>query len=293
VFFSPSQITRFTQRDGESLYDAWERFKVMLRLCPHHGLEKWLIVHNFYNGLLYTTKMTFDAAAGGALMNKNCIATYALIEDMTQNHYQWTSERAITVVACSPSKKQAGMYEVSTLDHLIAKVDALFQKFDKLSVSVVTPVSVSLPCEVFGIFGHTGVECQLGSVVEIPEQLNYAQYNQGMRPNQKCHNKTPQNPFGQQTTPPGYANNQRVPQKSSLELLLENYVMGQSKQLQELKNQTGFLNDSLVKLISKVDSIATHNKMLETQISQVAQQVSQPKTNQMNSITLRNRVREH
>jgi len=37
-----------------------------------------------------------------------------------------------------------------------------------------------------------------------------------------------------------------------------------------------------------VDSIATHNKMLETQISQVAQQVSQPKTNQMSAITLRN-----
>ena len=33
-----NQITRFTQRDGESLYDAWERFKEMLRLCPHHGL---------------------------------------------------------------------------------------------------------------------------------------------------------------------------------------------------------------------------------------------------------------
>jgi len=51
-------------------------------------------------------------------------------------------------------------------------------------------------------------------------------------------------------------------------------VMDQSKQFQELKNQTGFLNDSLVKLTSKVDSIATHTKMLETQISQVAQQVS-------------------
>jgi len=29
-----NQITQFTQRDGESLYDAWERFKEMLRLCP-------------------------------------------------------------------------------------------------------------------------------------------------------------------------------------------------------------------------------------------------------------------
>jgi len=121
--------------------------------------------------------------------------------------------------------------------------------------------------------GHTSVECQLGSVVESPEQLNYDRYNQGMRPNQKIYNKTPQNPFGQQTAPPGYANNQRVPQKSNLELLMENHVMNQSKQIQELKTQTGFLIDSLIKLTSKVDSIVTHNKMLETQISQVAQQV--------------------
>jgi len=50
--------------------------------------------------------------------------------------------------------------------------------------------------------------------------------------------------------------------------------MNQSKQLQELKNQYGFLNDSLSKLNTKIDSIATHTKMLETQISQVAQQVA-------------------
>jgi len=35
-----NQITRFTQKDGESLYNAWERFKEMFRLCPHHGPEK-------------------------------------------------------------------------------------------------------------------------------------------------------------------------------------------------------------------------------------------------------------
>jgi len=87
--------------------------------------------------------------------------------------------------------------------------------------------------------------------------------------NQKFY-KTPQNSYGQMA-PPGYANNQRVPQKSSLEILMESYVMNQSKQLQELKNQIGFLNDSLSKLNSKVDSTATHTKMLEIQISQVSQ----------------------
>jgi len=147
-FFAPSktnklrdQITRFNKKDGESLYDAWESFKEMLRLCPHHGLEKWLIVHTFYNGLSYTTKMIVDAAAGGAFMNKNYTKAYALIEDMAQNHYQWTNERAIT--ASSFSKKEADIHEVSNFDHFAAKVDALTLKFEKMNVSAVTNAPVS------------------------------------------------------------------------------------------------------------------------------------------------------
>ena len=65
-----------------------------MKAFPHHGLEKWLLIHTFYNGLLYNTRMTLDAVAGGALMNKPFNDAYALIEDMTQNHYQWGSERA-------------------------------------------------------------------------------------------------------------------------------------------------------------------------------------------------------
>ncbi|KAI3704170.1 hypothetical protein L1987_74385 [Smallanthus sonchifolius] len=34
-----NDITTFTQDDGESLYEAWERFKDMLRKCPHHGYQ--------------------------------------------------------------------------------------------------------------------------------------------------------------------------------------------------------------------------------------------------------------
>lgn len=92
--------------------------------------------------------------------------------------------------------------------------------------------------------GHT---CQLGGAVKSSEKANYAQYNQGFRNNHKFY-KTPQNPSGQQLAPPIFANNQRGPQKSNLELLLENFVMGQTKQTLEFKNQTRFLNDSLIKL---------------------------------------------
>ena len=57
-FFPPSkmaslrnQITSFTQREDGSLYEAWEWFKDLLRLCPHHRLRKWMVVQTFYNGV--------------------------------------------------------------------------------------------------------------------------------------------------------------------------------------------------------------------------------------------------
>jgi len=50
-FFPPSkmaslrnQITSFTQREDETLYEAWEQFKDLLRLWPHHGLQKWMVI---------------------------------------------------------------------------------------------------------------------------------------------------------------------------------------------------------------------------------------------------------
>jgi len=38
------KITSFTQRDDESLYEAWERFKDLQRQCPHHGVPDWLLI---------------------------------------------------------------------------------------------------------------------------------------------------------------------------------------------------------------------------------------------------------
>ncbi|KAK5777555.1 hypothetical protein PVK06_045522 [Gossypium arboreum] len=37
-----NDISSFVQMDLETLYDAWERYKNLLRRCPHHGLPLWL-----------------------------------------------------------------------------------------------------------------------------------------------------------------------------------------------------------------------------------------------------------
>ncbi|KAI4347762.1 hypothetical protein L6164_008545 [Bauhinia variegata] len=77
-YFPPSKTTKlrteivnFNQFDRESLYDAWERFKELLRKCPHHGMQDWLVMQVFYGGLSPNTKTVVDAAAGGAFLNKD------------------------------------------------------------------------------------------------------------------------------------------------------------------------------------------------------------------------------
>jgi len=89
-----NQIMSFTQREDESLYEAWERFKDLLRLCPHHGLQKWTVVPTFYNGMTQLVRSMIDAAAGGTLMRKTEEEAYNLIEEMALNNYQWSNERA-------------------------------------------------------------------------------------------------------------------------------------------------------------------------------------------------------
>jgi len=92
-FFSPrkivslrNQITLFAQWEDKSFYEAWEHFKDLLRLCPHHGLQKWMVVQTFYNGVTYTMKLKIDEVTGG-IMSKTKDEAYNLIEKMTLNNY--------------------------------------------------------------------------------------------------------------------------------------------------------------------------------------------------------------
>ncbi|GKD14788.1 zinc finger, CCHC-type containing protein [Tanacetum coccineum] len=73
-FFPPGRaaklrndILMFQQHHGESLSEAWTRFKDLLRKVPHHGLELWLQIQIFYDYVDGTTQKGIDYAAGGRL----------------------------------------------------------------------------------------------------------------------------------------------------------------------------------------------------------------------------------
>lgn len=104
-----SEIIKFKKKEWEWLFDAYDHFKDLWRLYPLHGIRKWLIVHTFYNDILYSTRMTRDAEVDGTLMNYLENVAYNLIEDMEKNQHSWGSVQEIVVKAMP---KTGGLYEV-------------------------------------------------------------------------------------------------------------------------------------------------------------------------------------
>ena len=86
-------ITQFGQGDQETLYDAWDRFKELLRKCPQHGYELSAQVKIFYNGLNYSTRALVDAACGGSITMKTTREANLMFEELAKKNYQPPSEK--------------------------------------------------------------------------------------------------------------------------------------------------------------------------------------------------------
>nr|GEX25753.1 reverse transcriptase domain-containing protein [Tanacetum cinerariifolium] len=99
-YFSPSMVTKlrneimnFRQDLNESLFEAWERYKLSIDRCPNHNMLLVTQIDTFYNGLTLRHRDTINAAAGETFMKKRPEECYDLIENMTAHHNHWdTSE---------------------------------------------------------------------------------------------------------------------------------------------------------------------------------------------------------
>nr|GEX08648.1 reverse transcriptase domain-containing protein [Tanacetum cinerariifolium] len=95
-YFPPSmvtklrnEITNFHQRPDESLFKAWECYKLSIDRFPNHNMLPVTQIDTFYNGLTLRHRDTIDVADGGTFMKRNPEKCYDLIENMTAHHNDW------------------------------------------------------------------------------------------------------------------------------------------------------------------------------------------------------------
>ncbi|GKB71712.1 zinc finger, CCHC-type containing protein [Tanacetum coccineum] len=100
-FFPPGRTTKhhnyilmFQQHQGESLSEAWTRFKGLLQKVPHHGIDRWLQIQIFYDHVSFHLKCEIDRTAGGKIRNKNPDESWEIIENLDlYDHGGWNDAK--------------------------------------------------------------------------------------------------------------------------------------------------------------------------------------------------------
>ncbi|XP_057440003.1 uncharacterized protein LOC130731798 [Lotus japonicus] len=100
----------FAQAADENLYEAWERFKNLLRKCPQHNLTQAQQVAKFYDGLQYSSRFGLDAASNGEFDALLPQVGYELIEKMALRPMNSSND----------CQARRGVLEVEAYDRLIA-----------------------------------------------------------------------------------------------------------------------------------------------------------------------------
>nr|GEZ32501.1 reverse transcriptase domain-containing protein [Tanacetum cinerariifolium] len=139
-YFPPSmvtklinEITNFRQCPDESLFEAWERYKLSIDRCPNHNMLPVTQIDTFYNGLTLRYRDTINAAAGGTFMKRRPKECYNLIENMTAHHNDWDtlaqqSESSSSITSSSDPEIMALKAEMAKINkNLMRANDAILK----------------------------------------------------------------------------------------------------------------------------------------------------------------------
>nr|GEX54739.1 reverse transcriptase domain-containing protein [Tanacetum cinerariifolium] len=116
-----NEITNFCQRSDESLFEAWERYKLSIDRCPNHNMLPVTQIDTFYNGLTSRHRDTINAA-GGTFMKRRPEECYDLIKNMTAHHNDWDT---------SVQRSESSSSITSSFDTEIAALKAEMEKINK------------------------------------------------------------------------------------------------------------------------------------------------------------------
>nr|GEZ24871.1 reverse transcriptase domain-containing protein [Tanacetum cinerariifolium] len=200
-FFPPSktthlknEISRFTQRFEETFGEAWERFKKMLRACPHHKFTKLAQIDTFYNGLNDNDQDSLNVAAGGNLLSKTTREALQIIENKSKVRY---SRNKLNVSRMNTTSRENTSKSIDRIDKLADQISTLVDIFAK---KVVTPAPVKAVEEscVTCSGAHAYYNCPNTDSNQPSVCVATGTYNQ-VAPQNRAHNFM---------APPGFALNQ-------------------------------------------------------------------------------------
>ncbi|GJR58280.1 reverse transcriptase domain-containing protein [Tanacetum coccineum] len=241
-FFPPSrttnlrnEISNFQQRFDESFHKAWDRYKDLLRACPHHGFTELHQLDTFYNALNPTDQDSLNSAAGGNLLERSTQDVLTIIENKSK--VRNSRNKSIVSQVKSSDVNSSSSSEIAKLTHAVNQqtsvvttaMTAILKQFQ----ATPPPASVKAVEEICVTCGgaHPYYQCLTADGNTFRDNIqgyvsaaavNYNQGNSGYRP-------------------PSVANQIRPPDTSYQALIQQNQVVPLSelekiKKINKLKN---------------------------------------------------------
>ncbi|GJT74620.1 reverse transcriptase domain-containing protein [Tanacetum coccineum] len=159
-FFPPSKTTylrneiiNFLQKPNETFNEAWERFKGLLRQCPHHGFSELHQLDTFYNSLNTNDQDALDSAAGGNFLDKMPRDGLAIIESKSKVRYSRSRaiEPRVSTNAPPSSSSPSNSFELQQIAATLEdKLDIRMSRLEKTisEMKSLTPATVKAVEEV-------------------------------------------------------------------------------------------------------------------------------------------------
>ncbi|KAJ9556723.1 hypothetical protein OSB04_011337 [Centaurea solstitialis] len=166
---SRNDICTFQQLDGEAVPTAWERFKELLRKCPHHGIPYCIQLETFYNGLNEGARQMLDATAGGAFTARSYNEGYLILERISNNNGHWVDPRSILNRSSGPRNADTQTALVSQLSDIMATALKKLTIDKQMVSSVQSSETTELPVQCT----YCGGEHLFDACPGNPEQMNY------------------------------------------------------------------------------------------------------------------------
>nr|GEY19410.1 reverse transcriptase domain-containing protein [Tanacetum cinerariifolium] len=158
-----NEFMDFRQKPNESLFVAWERYKLSINRCPNHNMLLVTQIDTFYNGLTLRHQHTINVAVGGTFMQKTPKECYGLIENMTAhyNHWDTSANRDETSRTISSTTTES--------PEVVRQLEMMNKNFQEMMRQMQTVKSVDTKCKTCG-GPHSYRECPAvgGYTQEVP-----------------------------------------------------------------------------------------------------------------------------
>ncbi|GJW87394.1 reverse transcriptase domain-containing protein [Tanacetum coccineum] len=206
----PRSILTWEDLFDESFHEAWDRYKDLLRACPHHGFTELHQLDTFYNALNPADQDSLNSAAGGNLLERSTQDVLTIIENKSK--VRNSRNKSVVSQVKSSDGNSSSSSDIAKLTHAVnqqtSAVTTAMTAILKQFQATPPPASVKAVEEICVTCGgaHPYYQCLAADGNTFPEYRdniqgyvaaatgNYNQGNSGYRPPGVAN----------QTRPPGF-----------------------------------------------------------------------------------------